>query len=394
MSLTIRRILVVVAALIIAASFVISNRMVESKQPPPRKPAPSIVRTVDTFIVHNSSIPTTLEVQGDLVAFDKIDIFTEVSGTLGATSRPFKEGSYFPKGSVLIKIDATEAKLSVQAQKSTLLNAITQMMPDLKIDYPQSFDHWKTYLDNFDLAQTLPPFPEPVDNQEKLFIASRNLYNQYYSIKSTEERLSKYVIKAPFSGVITEATINPGALVRAGQKLGVLMNTSNYEMEATVALKDLKYIKVGNRVKLNSEDIEGNWSGRVKRINDQIDPNTQTITVFVSVSGNNLREGMYLRGDIEASQIDNAVRIPKDLLIEQSAVYAVNDTTLELHPVEVVKVTENDAILRGIKDGTPLLKETFPGIFEGMSVKVSGRSSSDPDQDNSTNPAISSKLNQ
>ena len=57
--------------------------------------------------------------------------------------------------------------------------------------------------------------------------------------------------------MITEATIHPGSLVRVGQKLGELMNTNNYELEATVRLANLNYIKVGSQVTLYSDDTEG-----------------------------------------------------------------------------------------------------------------------------------------
>lgn len=370
MSLTLRRILVLVGALILALGFFGMNYLSSQKQPPPRKPVGNLIRTVDTFSVYNQDIATGLSIQGSILAYDKIDVFTEVSGTLVSSDRPFKEGSYFPKGSVLIKVDDTEARLSVQAQKSALLNAITQIMPDLKIDYPNSFQNWESYVVNFDLNKPLAAFPEPVDQQEKFFIASKNLYNQYYSIKSSEERLSKYTLRAPFSGMITLANINPGTLVRSGQKLGELMNTNNYELEASVPLSDLDFIKVGDEVSLNSTDIAGKWTGKVRRINNQLNPNTQTVTIFIDVTGGDLKEGMYLKGEIKGRPIKNAVSVPKALLVDQTALYEVVDTTLSLHPVEVLKITATSAIVRGIKDGTVLAKNKFPGMYDGMRVKV------------------------
>ena len=135
------------------------------------------------------------------------------------------------------------------------------------------------------------------------------------------------------------------------------MNTGNYELQVTVPLSDLKYIKIGNPVSLTSDDLEGEWNGRVKRINNQVDAGTQTVKVFISVSGKNLREGMYLRGDIAASSIENAAKIPRQLLVDQKAVYVVRDSTLQLEPVQVVKITPDAAIVRGIPEGTQLLQE-------------------------------------
>jgi membrane fusion protein (multidrug efflux system) len=375
---------------IIGGAYFIAQSMANRERPVKIKDDFVKTKEVDVMAAINTEIPSALEIQGALVAFDKIDIFAEVSGTLLETARPFKVGSYFPKGSLLIKVDEREAKLNLLAQKSTLLNSITQLMPDLKIDYPESFQNWKNYLDQFDAEKPLAAFPEAVTDQEKYFIASRNLYTQYYNIQSLEERLDKYKLFAPFGGVITQSSINSGALVRAGQKLGELMNSNTYELEVTVPLSDLKYIKPGYKVSLYSDDIEGSWSGKIKRINDQVESNTQTVKVFISVSGKGLREGMYMRGEIEGSFIQNAILLPRELLIDQNKVYHVQDTILTTMLVDVVKITEGGAIVRGIPDGTPLLKTLFPGAFDGLKVKIKKSSSAAKGKDKIDNEAVGS----
>ncbi len=370
---TARRIGVVVGLAILVGAFALFQLFSQMKEEPPRREIPKSTPTVETMSIVNGTIPTALSIQGELVAYNKIDIFSEVAGTLESSERPFKVGSYFPKGSVLVEINDREARLSLLSQKATLLNAITQLMPDLKIDYPESYNQWHTYLENYDVEEELDSFPEPLNDQEKYFIASRNLYTQYYTIKSAEERLDKYTMYAPFSGVLTQASINTGTLVRVGQQLGTLMNTGSYELQATVPLSDLTYIKVGNQVQLTSDDIKGSWTGRIRRISDQIDPTSQTVQIFVSVSGRDLREGMYLTGEVNATDIEDAVRIPRNKLINQNAVYTVQDSTLKLHPVEVVKITREAAVVRGLPNGTNLLDTQLPNAFDGMKVKVSGQ---------------------
>lgn len=377
-----RRLTIVLAIGILVGAFFVSKYLQVSSKPPRQAPPPTPAPQVKVMTAQNSAVSSTLDVQGALIAFDKIDLFTEVSGTLVGSDKPFKIGSYFPKGSVLIKIDETEAKLNLLAQKSTLLNSITQLMPDLKIDYTESFQQWKNYLDEFDVEKSLKPFPEALNEQEKYFIASRNLLSQYYTIQSAEERLRKFVVRAPFSGVITQTSIQPGALVRSGQKLGELMNTGNYELQVTVPLSDLAYLSKGSRVSLASRDIEGSWTGTVRRINDQVDAGTQTVKVFIAVSGKKLREGMYMLGEVNAKPIQDAISIPRDLLINQNAVYAIHNNSLELRPVEVVKVTENAAIVRGIDDGTLLLNEKLPNAFDGMQVRTSEAVSAISDRSN------------
>lgn len=367
--LTKRRLSIVGAGIVLLLGIMGFKTLSQQKEEAPRKPPVINVKQAQVMKAQQETIATTLDVQGQLAAFDKVELYAEVGGMVENGSRPFKVGTYFPKGSSLIKIDDSETRLALLAQKSTLLNAIAQAMPDLKIDYAENFPVWEAYLNNFDVEEMIKPLPEPKNDQEKRFIATRNLYTQYYNIKSQEERLNKYTLYAPFGGVLTAASINPGTVIRTGQKLGELMATGNYELIATVPMSDLDYIKVGNSVKLTSEDISGEWQGTVKRISDQIDPGSQTVQVFIGVNGKELREGMYLRGDVVARSASEAVRIPRDLLVDQTKVFTVQDSILRLHSVKVIKIEPETVIVQGVPNDTPLLAKPIPGAFDGMKVE-------------------------
>lgn len=356
---------------IIALGFFGMRYLFSMKEEAPRRPVEKRVRTVETRTVNNGELSTTLDVQGRLQAYNKIELYSEVGGAVEETGRPLKEGTYFPKGEVILRIDDDEARLNLQAQKATLLNSIAQIMPDLKIDYPESFPAWERYLDAFNVDEPLPALPDPADQREKLFIAGRNLYTQYYNIKSQEERLSKYLIRAPFAGVLTSVMIDRGAVVRAGQPLGELMATGYYELVATVPLSDLGYLQTGGKVDLYSEDIDGSWNGTIRRISDQIDEGSQTVDVYIGVSGKELREGMYMRGEAAARTLDNVVEIDRTLLIDERQVYVVrDDSLLTLQPVTVRKANRKTAIVSGLSDGAQLLTSTVPGAFDGMLVRI------------------------
>ena len=370
MSLTFRRISIVLGLLLLIGSVFLFRKLSEDKTPPEKKEMAKIsAREVKVRKVKNGDVKIAMDIQGTLEAYNKIDIFAEVTGALSSTTRPLKVGSYFKKGSVLLDIDREEAKLNILSQKSQLLNAITTLMPDLKIDYPESFTQWKNYLDNFNVEKPILAFPEPVNDQEKFFIASRNLLSSYYAIKSAENRLRKYTVYAPISGVITESNVHPGSLVRAGQKMGVLMGTGLYEMKATVGLKDLQFIKTGTKVKLFSDATGDEWTGTVRRISDQIDPNTQSVIVYVGVSGKNLREGMYLRGNLNTRSIGNATKIPLNLLVNQNQVYVVEDGQLALLEVEIVNRNASHAVVKGLSNQTLMLAEQLTGAYEGLAVE-------------------------
>jgi membrane fusion protein (multidrug efflux system) len=340
------------------------------KKEPVRRQVAKPAKTVKVQQVANQEVVTRISITGRLLAKEKIEIFAEVGGLLKGESRRFREGNAFRKGQALLSIDDTEASLNLLAQKSALLNQITLILPDLKLDHPEGYSNWQAYVDQFDPEKPIQTLPDPQTEKEKYFISAKNLYNLYYQIRSQEERLKKYVIRAPFSGTVAQSSIKEGTLVRVGQKLGEFFNPSLYELEAAVNLRDIAFIKLGNQVELRSPDIKGKWTGTVRRISDILDESTQTVKVYIEVSGNRLREGMYLDAEILGNRIETAYEFPRKLLLDDSMVYIVKDTVMALHKVDPVKFTTSTVIVKGLPDSTLMVAENVIGGFEGMKVQT------------------------
>ena len=156
-------------------------------------------------------------------------------------------------------MDASEYYASVQSAKSNLYNTLAAIMPDLRLDFPDVYQKWQTYLSGFDLAKTTPKLPEMNSDKENYFITGRGIVSSYYNVKNLEQRLSKYVIAAPFSGILTQALVTEGSLIRSGQKLGEFINPSVYEMEVALSKDYASLLKVGESVLLNSLDETENF---------------------------------------------------------------------------------------------------------------------------------------
>lgn len=366
-----RQIIVALAALLILLLSVMWAFKIGKPKEMPKKPEKAApARLVQSSTAQNKTIQTRVAVFGRLVPFEKTELFAEVGGMLKSMGKPFKEGTLFNKGEQLLNIDDAEQQLNLRAQKSALLSSLTQIMPDIKIDFPESLDQWELYRKNFDLEKNLNELPKAKSDRERDYIALKNISNQYYNIKALEERLSKYSIYAPFNGELTEALISTGSLIRAGQKIGTLMNTSMYELQTSIAVSDLKFVKIGDVVSLQSADVEGNWTGRIARISGSIDSKTQTVKVFVQISGPKLRENLFLTGEINANTVASVIEIPRKLLVDDSKIYTiVGDSILSLIDILPVKISEQTALVRGVQEGTELLMENFPGAHEGMKVK-------------------------
>jgi membrane fusion protein, multidrug efflux system len=359
-----------IALFILLLAFMWAFKIGKPKELPKKSDLKAPARTVQTFIAENKEIQTKVAVYGRLQSFEKTELFAEVGGMLKTLGKAFKEGTTFSKGDLIISIDDTELQLSIRAQKAALLSTLTQIMPDLKIDFPESVQNWDNYRKNFDLEKNINELPIPKSDRERDFIALKNISNQFYNIKAQEEKLLKYKIYAPFGGELSEALISTGSVIRAGQKIGTLMNNGQYELQTALALADLKFVKVGDLVNLKCSDIDGNWTGRIARISGTIDTKTQTVKVFVQVSGPNLRENMFMTGEINANIVANVIEVPRKLLIDDTKLYAVlGDSILSLIPVQIAKISEQTVMLRGVPESTLLMNESITTAFDGMKVK-------------------------
>lgn len=344
----------------------LSNRE-QKRRPKQEKAAPTVF--IET--VKNQNSPVSVLESGRLLAKHRIEIFAEVQGVMQATKREFKPGSKYRKGETIVSIRNDDFYANLQSQKSNLQNLITSILPDLRLDYPEAYKKWDEYVRNFDMNKSVAPLPETSSDKEKFFVTGRNIYTTYYSTKNLEIVLSKYNLRAPYNGVLTDALVTPGSLVRPGQKLGEYIDPTVYEMEVSVNKSILRSLKVGQTVSVrDAENTTQNWKGKIIRINGRVDRMTQTVMVYIELRGEELREGMYLEAVMSGEEIEDSMEISRSLLVNESKVYVVKDGVLDLINITVVFFNEKTVIVKGLEDGQQLVSKAVPGAYAGMEIKI------------------------
>lgn len=355
---------------IIAVALLVHFMMTNKKQEIKKENFVESIKYVKVDTVSYDSYQINLNSFGKLKANSKIELYSEVTGVLEKSNKRFKEGVNFKAGEVLFKIDSKELEFSLLSQKSDLLNVLTSIMPDLKIDYPKSFPNWQKYLEKFDVNKKLEELPQPLNNQEKFFISNKNIYKLFYSIQGLEQRLSKHVITAPFDGQVLVNMVESGSLIRSGMKLGEYLSTNNYELEISLPLSDLKFVNVGTKVDIYSQDLKTNWNGSINRISNFIDPQTQTLKAYVGIGGGNLKDGMYLKATIKGDFIKDVFKLPRKAIINNNYVYIIKNERLEKTKVNIVKVDDEFAYLQNLPTDILVCKETLVNVINGTKVKV------------------------
>lgn len=360
---------VIAGGLIIFLSIFFARMIAGSKKD--KRPQPQrVVKTVFVDTVKNATVPIVVPANGNLRAKRRVELFSEVQGVFRSGSKLFRTGQEYGAGQTLIRIDANEYYASVQSAKSNLYNLLTSIMPDLRLDYPTIYPKWQAYLNGFNLDKTTPKLPEMTSEKEKFFISGRGVISNYYNVKNLEQRLSKYTISAPFKGVLTDALVTEGTLIRVGQKLGEFINTGVYELEVSVSKTYGDYLTVGREVELYNLEKTEKFMGEVTRVNGRVDQNSQTITVYIEVSGDKLKEGQYLEASLEAKEEPNAIEVDRSLLLENNQIFVVRDSILDVIDVKPVYFTDKKVVLKDVPNDEVIVSKAVSGAYTGMVVKV------------------------
>jgi multidrug efflux pump subunit AcrA (membrane-fusion protein) len=364
-----RKLILAILGVLFISGAIYGAKMIINSKSKTRKAPSKVIKTVFVDTVKNTSIPIIIPANGNLVAKRRVEIYSEVQGIFKPGSKLFKPGEKYQKNEAFISINDTEYYANVQLAKSNLYNSIAAVLADLRLDFPEVFLKWEAYLKSYDLNKPTPKLPKMVSEKENYFITGRSIVSNYYTVKNLEQRLSKYTISAPFEGILTEALVTEGTLIRSNQKLGEFIDPSIYEMEVSLSKTFASLLEVGETVELNNLERTRKYSGIVSRVNGSINSATQTIDVYIEIKNSNLKEGMYLEANLNAKKEKNAIEINRGLLLDENKIFIVRDSVLDMIDVRPVYFSDTKVVLKEIPDGTIILSSPFPGAYVGMMVK-------------------------
>jgi membrane fusion protein (multidrug efflux system) len=357
----------IIVILLIVSALIGSNFIMKFKHVPEPFVPDEVEKVVSVEKVTLQNLKSEIQLLGIIQSANKIELFAEQSGIL--KNEQFKEGKFFKKGEVILHLDGEEFHQNVKAQKGELIMRVSQLIPDIKIDFPEEFTTWEIFLNNIDLHKKLPTIPSLNNPKLKRFVAGKGLLNLYYSIEGLERRLDKFTIEAPFDGVVTEVNVQKGTLVRLGQKLGEFIAINSFELESEVSVNDLDYLKIGTKLNFKQNNILKSWNGEIERINSKIDTRTQRIKVYAQVNGEGVKDGMYVSAFTEGIVWEDVYTVNRQL-VQNGKIYIVENNQLKLKNIQVLFENESQAIVRGLGNGELVLLNNLKGLYEGMVVKT------------------------
>jgi multidrug efflux pump subunit AcrA (membrane-fusion protein) len=373
--MNIRKALTSIVLVIIAvfAAYMGSKYMIDNKAVPESRAKEKAKLFVKAEKVAYTNNKTSVVATGRLAAQNLVDLSAEVSGKLLKGNVSLKEGSEFKKGDLLLRIFDEEAQNNLKAAKSRFLNGIAGILPDMKIDFENNYNKWLNFFNEIDINKELPELPKIESDKEKVFLASRNILNDYYTIESAQVRLSFYKIYAPFNGTFTKVMMEVGSVANPGSRIATMIKTDKLELEVPVKTDDVYWINIGDEVNVSTRDGRMNWMGKVIRKSNYVDPASQSINIFVSVDPvkeKPLYQGQYLQAKFSEKLIAESMKIPRNAIFNKEWVYVLNSSKLKKVKVNILAVNKTTALISGLEKGIFVVVEPLINANEGMEAEI------------------------
>jgi membrane fusion protein, multidrug efflux system len=329
------------------------------------------IPTVAVVQPHAETGNDELVLPGNLLAFEESPIFARTNGYL---LRWYKDiGSHVKKGELLAAIDTPEVDQELSQARANR-EQIKAALALAKI----SADRWENLRKSDSVSQ------QETDQQASGYQqALANLAASDANVRRLEQLESFKNVYAPFTGVLTRRTVDPGALINAGaqangRELFDIALVDPLRVYVSVPQAYAPSMKVGVKAVVTLQEFPGEkFLGTIARTADAIDPATRTLNTEVDVPNKDgkLLPGSFGQVHFATGTTVQRITIPVNTMLfrAQGAQVAVVDKDSKVHLRSINIGRDYGAtleILGGIDTSDQIVINPSDSLEDGQQVNV------------------------
>lgn len=284
-----------------------------------------------------------------------------------------------------------ERQVSVLARTTGLVEALTGEEGDL-VRQSQALVQLNKEELSLNLKQAQTAFDDANTNYERIKVlhdqrmVSQTEYessrlrfaNAKLNLEEAELNLTYTDLTAPISGVITQRLVEIGDLVRGNQEVFVIADLDPLLVRIFVPERRMYQLHSGQEATIAVEALpEQNFTGQIRMISPEVDPNSGTVKVTLEVGANGLlKPGMFATVRIITERRPKTLVVPKKALIletDEDDVFIIEEGKARRAAVELGFV-EGDRveIVSGLKEGDIVVTIGHEGLKDGAAVRLAG----------------------
>jgi RND family efflux transporter MFP subunit len=343
------------------------------------------VPNVRTMTVEEDKAPRTIELPGNMAAFDTATLFARATGYISV--RNVDIGSKVRKGDVLALIAAPDLDRQLDQAKAQLVQlqaAVEQAQADAELGRVTSARTSQLVVKGVSSAQQ--------GDQDRLTFASRtaalavaraNVVAQQAAVNRLVQLTSFEQVTAPFDGVITGRFIDVGSLLIADNAFGAtslfsIARTDVLRVQVYVPQTDYFGIKDGDRATVTVPELPDRvFEGKVARNAKALAAGTRTLLTEVDVNNKDglLTAGLYGIVHFQVRRSNPVVLIPSQAVIfnkDGLSAAVVSNGKVELRKLELEADNGVNVEVRiGLRPGDRVILSPPANVSDGMRVRTS-----------------------
>lgn len=324
---------------------------------------------VETQALKKQEVNDLQEFVGTVNFDKKSKIASETSGVVKKIS--FEVGQKVKKDEVLIQIDSDILDAQIKASQS----AVNMYEVQLK-NAKKNYDRFSALIEKKSISQKVFD-----DSKVEYDVASENLISAKAKLNELSIQKSKKIIKAPYSGVIVEKSININEWLDTGSQIATIVNTQELEVIFNLPISFIGGLKNGDVYDINISDeiIKAKLYAAIPS-GDKL---TRTFPVRFKADAKDkfIFDGASAKINFAKESKSVALVINRDAVIKRfnmDVVFTVVNDKAVMIPVKVITYFGlNAAIMAdGLVEGMPIVTKGNERVFPDMQVQVLNNSQS------------------
>lgn len=298
------------------------------------------------------------------VNFDKKSkIASESSGLIKKIN--FEVGQKVKKDEVLVNIDSDILDAQIKALQAEV-NMYEVQLKNAKKNY----ERYMVLVEKKSIAQKVFD-----DSKTDFDVANQNFISAKAKLNELSIQKSKKLIKAPFSGVIVEKSINLNEWLNQGTQVATIVNTQELEIVFNLPISFINGLKSGDiyDVEVANKTLKATLFAAIPS-GDKL---TRTFPVrFKAESFDGfIFDGASAKIKFAKESKSEALVINRDAVIKRfdmDVVFAVVENKAVMIPVKIITYSGMDVAIaaNGLVDGMQLVTKGNERIFPDMPVQI------------------------
>ncbi|MGH7496276.1 MAG: efflux RND transporter periplasmic adaptor subunit [bacterium] len=300
-----------------------------------------------------AAIAKMLNASGTLVGEDEATVISETTGKIVAVKA--QVGDWLKKGQTIVQVENDLKQVALEQAKAQSLAAQTNYEKAQK-DLARYEELFKQQITTLSVLENARLAVQAGEAQWKGAEAAVRLAQRQYD---------DTFIKAPLVGRLADRYVNEAAMVMAGDRIGVVVNSRNMKLKTSVAENEVALLRAGQTAEISADALPGmKFTGKVISVAQKAN-NERTFPVEILIENDgdeSLKSGMFGRATIQVARAQHAIVIPTSAVL--------NDASGDYVYVEQNGLAKRVNIKLGLQQNH--LVEVASGLAAGAHLVISG----------------------